>query len=140
MKLKAVLWKKAPRDLVEAVESEEFYSRVLLEVLGRCLRVIEFGPAEFYIQACDVAVGSTKPMCEVRLSGVSVTTKRSTQDYWDALCVLEDLYRETMEDLLPEESECQLFVAMMLDRPPLQESSSLLEREPVYVRRVQIIA
>lgn len=105
---------------------------VLERVLKRHLRVGEFGPAEFYIQQCDLAVCS-EPMCEVRLTGVSVTTKRATDDFRAALAELEKVYKEVIEILLDPNEKLQLFVSLMLDQAPFGETSSLLEREPIYV-------
>jgi len=100
--------------------------------LRRCLRVGDFGPAEFYIQHCDFAIGD-EPMCEVRLTGVSVNRRRATDDFHLALKELEQVYAEVIRQYLPTGKKCQLFVSLMLDRAPLGESSSLLERDPIYI-------
>lgn len=136
MKLKSVVHESCPEDLLCALQSTSFRTSVLDRVLRPHLRVGEFGPAEFYIQYCDIAVGD-EPMCEVRLTGVSVNTRRATDDFRDALRELEQVYREVIEKLLPSGQRCQLFVSMMLDCAPLGESSSLLERDPVYVVSLQ---
>lgn len=136
MKLKSVVHESCPETLLSALQSTSLRTSVLDRVLRPHLRVGEFGPAEFYIQHCDIAVGD-EPMCEVRLTGVSVNTRRATDDFRDALRELEQVYREVIEKLLPPGQRCQLFVSMMLDRAPLGESSSLLERDPVYIVSLQ---
>ena len=136
MKLKSVVHESCPEDLLNALQSAELRKQVLERVLQKHLRVGEFGPAEFYIQHCDIAVGD-EPLCEVRLTGVSVNKRRATDDFYAALCELEVVYKETIEKFLPRGQKCQLFVSMMLDRAPLGEQSSLLERDPIYVESLQ---
>ena len=132
MKLKAVVHESCPKELLDALQGITLREEVYKRVLRDHLRVNRFGPAEFYIQHCDLAVGN-EPMCEVRLTGVSVNTSRATKDFHDALRELELVYKLTIQQYLPAGQKCQLFVSLMLDRPPLGESSSLLEREPIYV-------
>lgn len=130
MKLKAVLEEDCSAALVALLESASFRAVILEEVLRRHLRVGNFGPAEFYIQKCDFACGSD-PMCEVRLTGVSVNKKRATQDFENALMALENIYRDVLRKHVTK--KCQLFVSLMTDRAPMHYSSTLLEREPVYI-------
>ena len=132
MKLKSVVHESCPEALRKSLESTTLRELVLERVLRKHLRVGEFGPAEFYVQHCDLAVGD-EPMCEVRLTGISVNTRRATDDFRNGLRGLEEVYSEILQALLPEGQKCQLFVSMMLDRPPLGESSSLLERDPIWV-------
>jgi hypothetical protein len=134
MKLKAVLHKGCQPALVKHLQSQKFRSIILDEVLKRHLHVFNFGPAEFYIQECDFACGSA-PMCEVRLTGVSVTGNRATNDFVRALAALEHCYVTALEPYHTSASHrrCQLLVSMMLDRPPFGMTSPLLERDPVHV-------
>lgn len=136
MKLKSVVHETCPKNLLAALQGTSLRTSVLERVLRPHLRVGEFGPAEFYIQHCDLAVGD-EPMCEVRLTGVSVNTRRATDDFRNALVELERVYREIIEKLLPSGQRCQLFVSVMLDRAPLGESTSLLEKDPTYVESKQ---
>ncbi len=133
MKLKSVVHETCPEELLKVLQSKRLRTEVLERVLQPHLRVGKFGPAEFYIQHCDLAVGD-EPLCEVRLTGVSVNTRRATDDFRNALRELEQVYREVIEKHLPSGQHCQLFVSMMLDRAPLGEASSLLEQDPVYVK------
>lgn len=114
------------------MQSINLRNDVLERVLRKHLRVGKFGPAEFYVQHCDLAIGN-EPMCEVRLTGVSVNTRRATYDFHSALEELERVYTEVIRKHLSPGEKCQLFVSLMLDRAPLGESSSLLERDPIYV-------
>ena len=137
MKLKAVLGDGCDPELVKALESASFVDQVKNRVLRGYLCMVDIGPAEFYVQKCDFACSNGAAMCEVRLTGVSVNTKRSTQNFLDALEALEDLYREVLSKHLPPSGEtCQLFVSMMLDRPPFGMDTSLLERKPTIVCRL----
>lgn len=136
MKLKAVVAKGCPDKVIAALENSEFRNRIAITVLKEHLRLENPGPAEFYIQECDFAVGGG-PMCEVRLTGVSVTKDRSTNDFHRAVEALEKCYREVLEQhLIPSLKEgegCQLFVSIALDLAPLGETSNLIERQPIWL-------
>lgn len=133
MKLKAELHKERRSDMQEAIESRAFRTWILTEVLERHLHVKNFGPAEFYIQESDFSVGSD-PMCEVRLSGVSVSKRRSTQDFMDARDALERIYAETLRPFLRPGERLQLMVTVMLDRVPLDATSTLVEGDAVWIQ------
>jgi hypothetical protein len=132
MKLKAVLNNDCDPEVKSYLEGNIFRDSILREVLVPHLHVpINFGPAEFYIQHCDLA--NSAPMCETRLTGVSVTKNRSTNDFHRALEALEASYKVNLEELLPHGQSCQLMVSMMLDQIPFGETSNLLERPPIMV-------
>ena len=129
MKLKAVLLKGCLPEMQVALESEGFYAEVVKRVLLPHLHMKEgVGPAECYIQKCDIAVGRKESLCEVRLSGVSVNNDRSTNDFYRARRTLERLYHETLLQFLKKDERLQLMVSLMLDQPPFGEKSSLIER------------
>lgn len=123
MKLKAVVRRGCPKAFRDAIESMR--TEVLRVVVGSCLHRPKFGPAEFYIQECDVAV-SDQELCEVRLSGVSLSRDRSEQDFDDARECLEMIYRRMIEAHYIVGDKCQLMVSIMLDGPR-RDGSSLVE-------------
>ncbi|MGA2417883.1 MAG: hypothetical protein ABSF55_01420 [Candidatus Staskawiczbacteria bacterium] len=129
MKLKAVITYGCPEQLRDAIEGMR--TDVMKGVIGPCLHRPSFGPAEFYIQRCDEAI-SEEGLCEVRLSGVSVTRDRSDKDFDDAAEVLEELYTRRIAENLPIGQRIQLMVSIMLDQPR-RDGSSLVERTPVWV-------
>ena len=133
MKLKAVVYSNCSVRLLEALQSREFRTRVLKDVLVPHLHVPDdFGPAEFYVQHCDLT--HSGPMCEARLTGVSVTENRSTTDFENARTALEDVYKDCIEKfLLPHGEECQLLVSIMLDQIPFNRKSSLIEAPAITV-------
>ncbi len=129
MKLKAVLKKGCLPEMQGAVESSGFYVQVVKRVLVPHLHMKEdVGPAECYIQECDLAVGRQHNLCEVRLSGVSVNKNRATNDFYRARAALERLYHETLAPHLKPGESLQLMVSLMLDQPPHGEMTSLIER------------
>lgn len=133
MKLKAVVQDGCPQGLVDDLESAAFRDSVLSRVLKGHLRVGDFGPAEFYIQKCDFACGGGA-MCEVRLTGVSVNKRRSTEDFENALEELERVYADVIKKHAEVvRTRTQLFVSLMTDKAPLGMDSTLLERMPIYV-------
>lgn len=133
MKLKADLHEECPDAMRAAVESPAFRERIYREVLATHLRVPSgWGPAEFYIQQCDFAVGAG-PMCEVRLSGVSVNRRRSTQDFFDARLALQVIYAFTITPFLKPGERLQLMTTLMLDRVPLGHDSNMIEDEAVWI-------
>ena len=132
MKLKAVLHKGAPEDMVHAIQRSAFRAEIL-NLLRQNLRVGEFGPAEFYIQECDFAVGSD-PMCEVRLTGVSVNERRATADFIQMRRALEELYYHALEPhVLEGGRRLQLMVSLMVDQVPFGLKSPLIEGEPIWI-------
>lgn len=132
MKLKAVLHRGCHPEVITKLESPEFRQAILDDVLSH-LGAQGFGPAEFYIQACDFAVGESKPMCEVRLTGVSVTKSRSTQNFEDTLAALEQVYTDALRPHFASEEPIQLLVSLMLDRAPFGYTTALLERPALYI-------
>ncbi len=132
MKLKAVLNRGCTPEVTAMLESPEFWQAIRDDVLCH-LGAHDFGPAAAYLQACDFAVGGSKPMCEVRLTGVSVTTGRSTQNFEDALAALERVYADALRPHFTPEEPIQLLVSVMLDQKPFGRESALLERPAVYI-------
>jgi len=129
MKLKAVLREGCLPAIKAAVESEPFELLVVNRVLVPHLHMSQdVGPAEFYIQESDVAVGRRRNLCEVRLSGVSVSKRRATDDFYKARHALERLYQETIFPFLAKDEQLQLMVCLMLDQAPYLEKTSLIER------------
>lgn len=133
MKLKAVLSEGCSQEMRAALENNDFRLRVLAAVIEKHLHAKDFGPAEFYIQKCDTAVGA-ELMCEVRLSGVSVNRTRSTQDFENARWALEQLYKEFIVAFLKPGKQLQLMVSLMLDRVPLDSNSTLVEGEAIWLK------
>jgi hypothetical protein len=115
MKLKAVVPDNFPKDLKD--ELNAIREEVLKQVIGPYLHRPTFGPADFYVQKCDEVDGKTHgPMCEVRLSGVSVTPDRTPEDFFKARTGIETIYYEKLKKYLPD-VRIQLMVSIMLDRP-----------------------
>jgi hypothetical protein len=133
MKLKADFHVERPDLMQAAVETKEFRDLIYREVLAKSLRIPQgWGPAEFYIQQCDLAVGAG-PMCEVRLSGVSVNRLRSTQDFFDARGKLEEIYRDTVKPFLKPGERMQMMVTIMLDAQPYGHTSTMVEAPPIWI-------
>ena len=129
MKLKAVLKLDCDPAMQAATESKSFYNEVLARVLIPHLHMKEdLGPAEFYIQQADMAVGREENLCEVRLSGVSTNRYRSTNDFFSARHALEKLYCETLQQFLKPNERLQLMVSLILDQPPFDLKTTLIER------------
>ena len=113
MKLKAVIPDNFPKELKD--ELNALRRTVLSRVIGPHLHRPSFGPAEFYVQFCDEVDGATHgPMCEVRLSGVSVTADRAPEDFFNARIELEKIYKELLLKYLSG-IKVQLMVCIMLD-------------------------
>lgn len=123
MKLKAVIQRGCPSQFRNAIEAMR--NEVMSRVIGPHLHRPDFGPAEFYIQECDEAV-SEEPLCEVRLSGVSLAYDRSEKDFDDARTALEMVYKRKIEEFFPTGINVQLMVSLMLDGPR-KNGSSLVE-------------
>ena len=130
MKLKAVISRGCSSTLRDAIEGMR--QEVMDEVIGPHLKRPKFGPAEFYIQECDLAV-SEQGFCEVRLSGVSLSKDRSEQDFDNARQALEDLYQRKIRSHLLAGHTYQLMVSIMLDGPRRCDGSSLVEGRAIWV-------
>lgn len=116
MKLKAVILDNFPEELAWALD--RIRPIIMERVVGPILHRPGFGSAEFYVQRCDYVESSThEPMCEVRLSGVSLTDDRSTKDFYDARDEIEKIYAEILAAHLGPEISVQLMVCLMLDSP-----------------------
>lgn len=130
MKLKAVLKFGCDPAMQAATESKDFYNKVLSQVLVPHLHMKgDLGPAEFYIQQADLAVGREENLCEVRLSVVSTNRSRATNDFFDARRALEELYRETLQPFVEANDRLQLMVSLILDQPPFDLKTTLIERQ-----------
>lgn len=140
MKVKAAVTKGIPEQVVETLNSPELAQLVFTKVAQKHLRVGKMGPAEFYVQECDLAVSCDKSLgCEVRLTGVSRNRYRSEQDFYDALNALEKEYRKAIENSLPARSDkrIQLFCVLMLDgfiTTPDGKETNMLETEPIWLK------
>lgn len=127
MKLKSVLNADSPDELVQRLQSWTWRNTVLKSVLVPYLHVPQdFGPAEFYIQHCDLS--QSKFMCVVTLTGVSVTTSRSTDDFKDTVDALVEIYGAILEVYIKKGERCQLMVSIHLDQIPFGRTSPLIER------------
>lgn len=116
MKLKAVIPDNFPEALVRALNNVRL--SVMERVIGPHLHRPDFGSAEFYVQKCDEVSGETHaPMCEVRLTGVSLTTDRCHDDFYNARTEIERIYAEILAAHLSPRTEVQLMVSIMLDQP-----------------------
>lgn len=133
MKLKATIAHDCLGSLEAALNNIRY--EVLNTVLVSHLHVsTKFGPAEFYVQQCDHAVRDDEDgLCEVRLSGVSLTDDRSYNDFEHAREELESLYKRLIEHHLEKGSRIQLLVLLMLDGPRRRNGSALVEGEPIWV-------
>ena len=126
MKLKAVVLDTFPKELVRALN--KIRPIIMEKVIGPILKRPNFGSAEFYVQNCDTVDDEThKPMCEVRLTGVSVTEDRCIKDYFNARAEIERIYKEVIANNLVQGVEVQLMVSAMLDQPV--KGSTLIEGE-----------
>lgn len=125
MKLKAVVSSNFPASFISALN--RIRGIVMERVIGPILNRPDFGSAEFYVQKCDEVDGEThSPMCEVRLTGVSITTDRCQDDFFKARAELEKIYAEIIETHFGSGMEIQLMVSIMLDQP-LKNGSTLIE-------------
>ena len=132
MKLKAVVHSDCPQELICALQNGIFRTAVLLRVLVPHLHVpTGFGPAEFYVQHCDLS--DSEPFCEIRLTGISVTTGRSTDDFDQAAESLEKVCKGIIKTWLPKGQKCQLMVSIMLDQVPFGKETALIERNAIWV-------
>ena len=138
MKLKAVLDPDTPQALVDFLNSRDFANEILNEVLKPYLHVPSpWTGADFYVQNCDVGVGGNPGLfCEVRLTGVSTNDYRSIHDFVETLKALEQAYIRAIHRFINRDTEIQLMVCLMLDKPIIieKESKSLLETTPIKVR------
>lgn len=128
MKIKAVVPDNLPESLKAALNG--IRPILMTRVIGPHLHRESFGPAEFYVQLCDEVDGRTHaPMCEVRLTGVSLTDDRCKTDFYKARAEIEKIYAETLAEHLPLNVELQLMVSIMLDKPLSSGGSTLVEGE-----------
>lgn len=107
-------------------------------VVGSCLHLENPGMAEFAMAEPrkTIPLENLAPGCIVVLSGVSVTRARSSKDYEDASISLEEVFKGLILAALPQMAshECQLQVSIKLDRPPLDQTSSVIERPVFFVK------
>ncbi len=112
-------------------------NRLRAEILKRVLvRHLHFNPgakgADLSVEKCTYADDGTHDAhCYVRLSDVSVTSKRSLEDFARAQKALEDLYAETVKEFPPERARVvSLSARIVLDRPLAElNGSNLIEAE-----------
>lgn len=132
LELRTIVSENGPRSLIKALSGSGPKKRVKAEVIEKWLH-LDPGPAEFFMTQPDIAIhASGDPfMCVVKLTEVSVTQTRSTNDFKRALQTLERIFKELVKEALSKEPkdnvECQLYVAISLDQTPLGETSPLLE-------------
>ena len=134
MKIKAVIHPKSPKGFIVYL-NEEIAKIILQRVLVPCMHVgSNFGPAEFYVQECDIARGGTPGfLCEVRLTGVSFNRKRSINDFYEAAKELHKIYAEAIKKFFQQSDRVQLFVCIMVDKPLPETNENLIETEPEWV-------
>lgn len=144
MKLKAVVFADAPPALIESLNAIRYDALHL--VLIPFLQVPpHFGPAEFYVQQCDLCNraredSSHDHMCVVGLSNVSgptIARARSIDGYFKAQAKLQELYAGRVKSYLPFGSRCQLYVSIALDSPIPDTSgrpTTLVEGPTVWVQ------
>lgn len=131
MKLKAVVSDNCPAILVEAFD--KIRPIVMQRVVTLHLKRPNFGPAEFYVQKCDLADGEThEQFCEVRLTGVSLARDRSIQDFSNACEALKLIYEELIQEYLPLGQKMQLYVQVYLDEAI--EGSTIVEKIPEWIQ------
>jgi len=131
MKLKAVVPDNCPKELIEALN--KMRPAVMERVIGPHLKRPDFGPAEMYVQVCDIADGDThKLFCEARLTGVSLADDRSKADFRNARAELERIYKELIQMFLPVKKEMQLYVQIYLDEAI--DGSTIVEQGPAWIQ------
>lgn len=126
--------------LVNVTNGVPLHDEVDTNVLARHLRAHGFGAAEFFTQVSDrmtrVKEGNIIGF-DLTLSGVSVTDRRATVDFWDGLGKLDDIYRRVANQILTSDLRAQFSTRMALDKPvPYLDrpgSTSLLEIGPTMV-------
>lgn len=98
----------------------------------------EYGPGEDFTQDSDRTVPSKRHKgvigVDVTLSGISKTSRRADDDFWNALDEMQELYADVIRRNLLVGMKAQLYVRMAVDKPiPLREDKSqqttLLEEE-----------
>ena len=134
MKLKAVVTRNAPADLIDALNSPKVADAFRDQVAIAHLRVDprDFGPATHYVQESDLAIPNSDGRIgiEVTLSKVSTSWRRSGETFLNALSAVEAIYVELIERYMEQEAEVQLFCVLALDdkiKLPGQEPTSLVE-------------
>jgi hypothetical protein len=124
MKIKAVIPNNFPEELIEALDN--IRPILMKKVIGPHLHRPNFGSAEFYVQTCDEVSSETHtPMCEVRLTGVSLTPDRCHDDFYKARDEIEKIYAKILSEHLHGVTKVQLMVSLMLDQP--LDGSTLIE-------------
>lgn len=105
--------------LVNETNNTSLHNYVGERVLTRHLHAVNFGPAEFFVQVSDRSTRAREgsPIgIDIALSRVSVTHRRATQDYWEALKELNIIYLQVIESNLVRSLEAQVFISMALDK------------------------
>jgi|SRR3989338_3627442 len=110
------------------------------EILGpHVVGVRNMGPGELFFQQSD-RMGLTKSGlgCDVQLSRMSKTPRRSDQSFWDALDAFQALCAKKIQQYLPEGEKMQLLVSFGIDaavwnRTPGAPNTSLIETDPLWV-------
>lgn len=82
-----------------------------------------------YVQKCDMADDEThEKFVEVRMTGVTLADDRCYFDFVRAHQALEILYVDEIRNSLePGDDPVQLFVVLMLDKPPKDNVSNMIE-------------
>lgn len=139
MKLKAVVSRNLPPELLEALNSSEVadtFRDIVVEYLN--VRPSDFGPATHYVQETDMVVPMSNGQTgiEIMLSKVSLSPRRSAQSFRDTLEAFKKFYIALIQRHLPEGEKTQLFCVLALDGPvkfPGEEPTSLVELPAVMV-------
>lgn len=140
MKLKAVATSTLPQSLINAMNSSDMADD-FWAVLREHLHVPreELGPATHYVQETDLIVPPSNGVLgvEVTVSKVSLSDRRSAQDFKNALNAIQAHYADLIRTYVHRSSrQVQLFCVLVLDGPIKftgEEPTSLIELPPIMV-------
>ena len=148
MKIKATVARVDPKqspELAKALdELSEAFTNMRDEVLKKALgpHIIganNMGPAELFVQQSDrMGLTDSDLGCDVQISRMSKTPRRSDQSFWDALDAFQELCVEKIKQHLPKGERMQLLVSAVIDsqvwnRVPGSSDTNLIEGEPIWV-------
>lgn len=148
MKIKATVArvdsKRSPelsRTLDELAEAfTNMRNEVLKKVLGpNIIGASNMGPAELFVQQSDrMGLTDSGLGCDMQISRMSKTPRRSDQSFWDALDAFQKLCVEKIKQHLPKGERMQLLVSAVIDsqvwnRVPGSPDTNLIESEPIWI-------
>jgi hypothetical protein len=99
----------------------------------------DMGPGELFFQTSDrMGITTSGLGCDVQISRMSKTPRRSDQGFWDALDAFQKLCVEMIERYLLRGERMQLLVSFVIDsavwnRIPGAANTNLIESDPVWI-------